>query len=219
MAHPVYKLKSGLIVPSVTTIISNNLGWNKNALYKWNHSEGVAGRKFNQALEETAKSGTLAHYLVECEMKGIEPDYSPFKDLPQEQKNQGWLAYQNFLSWKQTQKIELVHSELSLVSEKHKFAGTLDMVCLLDDKLCLFDLKTSKGNSIYAEFLIQLLGGYAILWEENFPDKKVDGGYHFLKASKTSKSFVHKSFGMIPEAKEAFLLLLRLNQLKEKLTK
>ncbi len=91
----------------------------------------------------------------------------------------------------------------------HRFGGTLDAI-LVQGKLALGDWKTSNG--IYADYLLQL-SAYQILWEENFPDRPITGGFHLLRFSKATDdsdpvSFSHHYWSQLDVAKEQFLHLL-----------
>jgi hypothetical protein len=73
---------------------------------------------------------------------------------------------------------------------------------LVSGKLSLGDWKSS--DAIYHDYLIQL-AAYGILWEENYPDRPIEGGYHLLRFAKDTPDFVHYHFGDLREAAEQFL--------------
>jgi len=68
-AH-IYINAKGERVPGVTTIISGNLGWNKQALMYWAWNEGVNGRHYRETSQTAADIGTIAHAMVEADLKG-----------------------------------------------------------------------------------------------------------------------------------------------------
>ena len=70
---------------------------------------------------------------------------------------------ESFLKWEEEKKVSWIKSELVIASRKHKFAGTLDALALVDGELCLIDFKTSKRVSKSA-FL--QTAGYQICLEE-----------------------------------------------------
>ena len=116
--------------------------------------------------------------------------------------------------WESQSRMRIFESELPLVSEKYRFGGTLDAM-FIQDKLSLGDYKT---GSLYPDHLIQVVGGYALLWEENFPTLPIEGGYHLLKFGKEG-DFAHHWWLEIPEAKKAFLLMRELYDLMNILEK
>lgn len=98
---------------------------------------------------------------------------------------------------------------MPLVSRLHKFGGTLDAI-LVQGKLALGDWKSSRA--VYADMLLQL-AAYKILWEENFPDRPILGGFHLLRFSKQEHEddpvhFSHHFWSQLNLAEQQFLLLL-----------
>jgi hypothetical protein len=77
-------------------------------------------------------------------------------------------AAQNFLDWEEENVDEYVFSERKIASLEHWFAGTVDIVAVINGKLTVADLKTS--NYLSAEHLLQT-AGYLIGLEEEFEDK------------------------------------------------
>lgn len=163
--HTIYKLADGKRVPGCTTITGV---MDKPALKKWANKLGLQGIEVDKYVDELAVIGTLAHYMIECHCKNEAPDLSDFTP------NQVSLAensYIKWMFWKDSVKFEPIHNELALVSEKHRFGGTLDIIGKVNGKLTLVDIKTCKG--IYGEHKTQVAGGYKILADEN---QKVIGG-------------------------------------------
>ena len=58
--HTKYYLADGTQVPSVTTIIGGQLGWNKRMLMAWSKREAAAGRDPDKVRDKAADIGTLA---------------------------------------------------------------------------------------------------------------------------------------------------------------
>jgi hypothetical protein len=146
-AHQRYRDKSEKIVPGVTTIPGI---LNKPALVKWANNLGLQGIDSSKYVDETAQIGTLAHYLIECWLKSIDPDLS---DYSPNQITPAVNAVQKFHNWRENNKFEVIESETMLVSEKKKFGGAIDCYCLLNGKKTLLDFKTSKA--IYPEHQMQ----------------------------------------------------------------
>ena len=206
-----YHLKDGTKVPSVTTILGR---WKESGgLIHWAWKEGSEGRDYRVTRDAAANAGTLAHEMVEAWSKNtvalIKPDVSPETIAKAE------MAYGTFKEWAAQTNLKFAHSEMPLVSEKHRYGGTLDMM-LVNGKLSLGDLKTS--NALYHDYLMQL-GAYGVLWEENNPDEPITGGYHILRFSKDDGDFEHRWFGELEDAKQMFLLLRQAYELDAKLKK
>jgi hypothetical protein len=97
-----------------------------------------------------------------------------------------------------------------MVSEKHQYGGKPDYVGAVSGELSMVDWKTSER--VYPDMLVQL-AAYGTLWEENYPDYPLTGGYHLLCLGKESATFTHHHFEALPGAIDAFLHLLSLHQL------
>ncbi len=190
-------------VPSVTTIISR---WKESgALIYWAWNEGREGRDFRETKQAAADAGTAVHEMVEAwKLRGTF-DRSEYTT---ETISRARGAYEAFLEWANQSKLEIAQSEVSLLSQKHRFGGTLDAI-LVQGKLSLGDWKSSNG--VYPDYILQL-AAYGILWEENNPEKPLLGGYHLLRFSKCEHpddpvSFSHHFWSDLELAKRQFLLL------------
>lgn len=184
MAHPVYKLSNDVVVPSVTTVISNNLGWNKSILIAWNRKLTRMGKNPDDEVRIAADIGHIAHALVEARVKKQSIDLSQY---PKEKLIIARNAYKSFCSWEQYWKPdEYVCSERSLVSEKYKFGGTIDLVVKKDGLFYIQDCKTT--NFTHSEMVIQL-AAYKNMYQELF---NVDiSGCGIIKISKDEDLFEH----------------------------
>jgi len=165
-AHQRYRLKpingekKGKIVPGVTTILGNQLAWNKNVLIAWARREALAGRDPDKVRDEAADSGTCTHYLIECHIKGIEPDLKDFTQAQIDKAETGFLA---FLDWEKENRLDYKDIEIGVVSEQYRYGGTVDMIARNNGDLWLIDLKTSRN--IYPEHKIQT-AAYKYAYEE-----------------------------------------------------
>lgn len=158
-AHTIYKTAEGKRVPGVTTITGV---MDKPALVYWANGLGLKGINSRTYVDELALIGTLAHYMIECHCKVAEPELDDYS------KNQIDLAENSaikFIQWQDQVGFVPECNELQLVSEIHKFGGTVDIIGKIGDKNVLVDIKTSKG--IYGEHKTQVAGGYGILAIEN----------------------------------------------------
>jgi hypothetical protein len=202
-----YTLKDGTPISGVTTIISN-LGWNKQALLFWANQEGLAGRNHRDTSQKAADAGTIGHYLIECDIKSMKPDLSKF---PKDLIDKGETAYLNFLQWKKTVNFNLVHSELSLISEKYKYGATIDCIAWVNDELALVDWKT--GNGVYDDHKIQL-AAYKRIYEENSKNI-LAGGIYCIRIDKETAGYDMKYRHDYPNAWQTFLYLLEIHNLKK----
>lgn len=205
-----YRTADGKRVPGVTTII----GKFKEAggLIHWAWQLGMDGQDYRDVRDKAAGIGNIAHDLVEAHIRGTEMDLRQFDKDDLSKAENSFLA---FLEWAEQTKLKAVETETSLISEQHRFGGTLDAM-LVGGKLALGDWKTS--NSVYPEYLLQL-AAYKILWEENRPDQPITGGFHLLRFDKEHGDFAHYYYGNLDEAAEAFLLERRLYDLMAGLKK
>jgi len=197
----IYKNKDGKRVPSFSAI-KNQWGANKQPLFWHYYHKGEAGIGFNEQPEATV--GTLAHMMVDYEVKGKELNLAEF---PMDMVEQAKTCYSNWQEWKSRNKFEPVKTEISLVSEKHQFGGTIDCIAMINDKLSIMDLKT--GKDIYEDHILQIVA-YEKLWQENFPEHPITGGYHIIRTGKEIAMFAHYWYGEFPYAWKAFLMLRKL---------
>ncbi|MDY6893857.1 MAG: hypothetical protein SVO01_00340 [Thermotogota bacterium] len=202
----IYKNKLEKRVPGVTTVIGGNLGWNKRALMYWAWDEGILGNDFRDTSKKAADAGTIAHSMIEHDLRGI--DFAIEYDLALKDKVEN--CYLAWLEWKRNYEFQLIEAELPLVSEKHQFGGTLDLT-MIKNVDAILDLKTS--NAVYPEMLIQV-AAYGHLYNENFPEKQIQS-YHILRLGKEDASFHHHHWYELESAWECFLSLLNLHRLKK----
>jgi len=212
-----YKNQKGKRVVGVTTPIgrfkdSGGLLW-------WAFEQGKAAERgeinsLYDKRDEAAEAGTLCHNMVEAHIRNWDmPDLKQYNPTLVRQAQQG---YENYLQWEKSSNLQMVETEMSLVSEKHQFGGTLDAI-MFQGKLALGDWKTS-GSGPYVDWLMQL-AAYAILWEENYPERPIEGGFHLVRFSKENPDFFHYHWGELEDAKEMFLLILKAYHLDKKLKK
>lgn len=159
MPTQAYYLADGTRVPGVTTVIKN-LGWGTDALLGWARKEALAGRNHRDTMEKAADVGTLAHSLVEANLRGAFVDLSPF---PEDVKDLALTAYRAWMDWRATVSLRVHSLETPLVSEELRCGGTLDFVGWTVDGLTLIDWKTSSG--IYGSHRIQV-AAYTAIWNE-----------------------------------------------------
>lgn len=200
-----YFTKSGKRVPGTTTITGRFK--KSDALLWWAWNEGREGRDFRETKQKAADAGTCCHEMIECWKHKIKFDPSKYS-VESLEKAKG--AYDAFLEWADQSKLEIVETEIGLVSERHEFGGTLDAI-LLKGKLAIGDWKSS--SNIYSDMLTQVAGGYSLLWQEHFPGKELTGAtiVRFSKQKQVDDpiSFHHHWYSseIFPIAQKHFLLL------------
>jgi hypothetical protein len=161
-----YEDANGTRVPGVTTILSNGLpkpaliNWagNVTAEYAVDHWDELAGKSPSVKLAELKKAryadrdaaanrGTQVHGLAEQLIRGVE--------VPVPEELAGHVeAYVRFLDeWNPTPLLV----EAVVVSHKHGYAGTLDLVAEVGGRVWLLDVKTGRSG-VFGEVAAQLAG-------------------------------------------------------------
>ncbi len=201
-----YFLKDGSKVPGTTTICgaykdSGGLlhwaweqgragfkepGFTNTALLVWDALKGVlsfdefkalirdkfSGLDYRETRDKAGDIGTLVHAAIEANLSGA--PLPVLDSIPHK-------AYRAFLRWQAQNNIEIIEQEIQLVSEEHRYGGTLDAIGIAEDEYVLLDWKTSKG--VYKNYLLQL-AAYAHLWNENHPDMEIASAW-LVRFSKT----------------------------------
>lgn len=225
-----YKLADGTKVPSVTTILKIK---DPGALLLWAYKTGRAhgvldgqGKDAPAGLYEGNDAlaiGTCVHEMCEAFVKGADPMAHLEKVMqnaktsePAAFRAQVVSAYSGFEFWVKGTQLEIIDCEVPVLSEAHRYGGTLDFIGRLNGKLVLGDFKTS--GAVYPEYLMQV-AAYAKAYEET-SGNKIDGGYHVLRFSKENGDFGHHFYPSLDDdAWPAFLHLRALHDLNEKLKK
>jgi hypothetical protein len=205
-----YKTKDGKRVPGVTTVLSM-LGFNKRQLMIWANKEGFEGRDINQRADEAATVGTIAHEMVEMDLKHLPFDatkYPPELVAKAENAYLAWLEWKDFFEFTDTQ------SELALVSEAHGFGGTIDIAAVKKVK-SIIDLKTSNGT--YEDHLIQI-AAYGGLYNECYPDDPIRA-YYILRLGKEDGSFHYHYYPDLSLCWDTFLHALAIYKAKSVISK
>jgi len=208
---PTHKyMVDGERVPGTTTIISRFK--ESGTLMYWANREGLQGRTLrgeDSTAVKAAEIGTIAHAMMEADIRNrtFTADGIPEQMLVPARK-----AFGAYREWKNQTQLRLCESEMPLVSRNYRYGGTLDAM-LVKGVLSLGDFKTS--NAIYMDYLIQL-AAYRNLWDENFPDRPIAGGFHLLRFSKQG-DFTHSWWAELDDAWEAFKLMRQLYDFDKKL--
>jgi len=172
------------LYPSVTQILSildksaPLMQWATNVALEYikNHIEDLSTKTSGQILyaakmehkrlkDSAASVGTRTHRLVEGYLIANKYKGNPSRNelLLSTISDDLQKPFHAFLDWIENKNFEILDTEKIIHSEKYKYAGSLDIRCLLNDKKYIIDLKTSSG--IYDEMLLQLCG-YKNAYEE-----------------------------------------------------
>ena len=240
MAHRGYYLE-GKRVPSVTTVLGAFKEAGGLMYWSWNLAhmplqeathlleEVSRGNDVSLEIEEFVKRdrehwdyravrdtaagvGGIAHKMVEQHIRQ-KPINLNLYDKNEVKKAK--VAFGAFKRWTKGSKFELVEAEVSLMSPRHKFGGTLDSI-FIEGKRSIGDWKTASG--VYWEGLLQL-AAYKELWNENFPDTPIDGECHLIRFDRDNGDFHHHSWPELDSAWKAFLLMRTLYELKKEISK
>lgn len=210
-----YKNAAGKRVPGVTTILGRFK--ESGGLIQWAWTCGRDGIDINDARDRAADAGTACHEMIDAHLHQRVFDKAVY---PPDVLAKAEHAFLGFLEWCDQTKLALVASEVSLVSEKYQFGGTFDGG-FVAGSLRLLDYKTSSG--IYTDQLVQVAGGYSLLWEEHHPKEPLHG-IDILRISKPTApddpvSFEHRHFSaeVIPIAQKQFLLFRECYELDKRL--
>lgn len=158
-----YELADGTRVPGATTITGL---LNKPALIKWANRMGLEGVDTTKYVDRAASIGTVAHRLVQADWQG--EDYNAVRESLAEEHGEETLSYAensalSYFAWAKHLPLRPLWAERPLVSEAHRFGGTLDLLASIGGDTVIVDLKT--GSGIYPEHVIQV-SAYRQLVEE-----------------------------------------------------
>lgn len=158
MARPdKYIGPAGQRLPSVTELLSE-LGWNKDVLLFWADKMAREGKSPMLERNAAAARGSQMHALIEWHEGGRPDDKPPDTSLDAD------LAFEAWMSWRETVTIETLWQEEPLTSDVLGFGGTPDMIAVVDDNVTVLDWKTAnKPGRPYIEHVIQVTA-YAALW-------------------------------------------------------
>jgi len=174
----------------------------------------MQGINYRDARDKAADAGTLGHDMIEAYIKGNDLDAV---EGPEDLLAKASMGYQAFKLWFTSTNIEIVDTEMTLISEKYRFGGTPDALGKTGEgDFALLDWKTS--NRIYADYLIQL-ACYARLLEENKTVDRRIQRFHLLRVGKEFGDFHHHSWPReaLEPAWRAFELMRELYDLDKRL--
>jgi len=176
-----YYKKGDEYYPSITYILSY---YPKNKYFEdWLKKVGYSSEYL---LQKAGEEGTQTHNLIENYLDGLEirllDDNSNAKysiDV--------WKMFLKFVEFWNIYKPKILHTEITLLSEELKTAGTCDLICEIGNDLWVIDHKTS--NSLHTAHEIQT-DVYCECFEEMFGRKVDRRGLLWLKSSKRKLDIV-----------------------------
>jgi hypothetical protein len=173
MPRTIYKAADGATLPGCTTICGH-VDSDPGGLLAWANKGGLAGIPLKD-MRGAAEVGTWTHAAIEADLRGV-----PFEwpAMTTEQRAHCDTAFSAWKRWRAQNALEVMATELSLVSEELRFGGTMDCVLRIAGRVCLLDVKTGK---VYPKHIAQV-SGYGLLWHENRAEK-IDE-YHLLALGK-----------------------------------
>ncbi len=209
-AHIRYRLADKTIVPGITTILNLRA---KGALVPWANKLGLQGIDVNSYVDDLAQIGILAHAMVTDKLNEKTTDTS---DYSQNQIDLAENSTLSFWSWEKEHHIEeIFFVERPLVSEAHRFGGTLDIYAKINGRREIVDLKTGKGG-VYPEHIWQVATLKVLLEENGFT---VDGTRIVNIPRAETEAFVEKTVSDKENeiGWEIFKSLLRIYQLEKEM--
>lgn len=170
-----YQRSPGVFYPSVTTILHY---FPKGHFFEqWMKD---MGHNADIIMRRAGDEGTQVHKAIEAFLEGkeirwIEPDGRV------NYHTHVWRMILGFVDFWTTYKPKLLMSEEFMVSDTHKYCGTLDLLVEMNGEKWLLDIKTS--NSVYESYHLQM-AAYTKAYEEVKGESIQRNGIIWLKSSK-----------------------------------
>tara|TARA_R100001015_G_C4634250_1_gene200430 strand:- start:3160 stop:3855 length:696 start_codon:yes stop_codon:yes gene_type:complete len=143
-----YKV-DGFKVPSVTKIVDGCFPKN---LTEWALSVGQD--QYNFITEQALDIGNETHEWIEQVInRDAETEVWETK-IPDTETQHAARCKKAFIDWQFKTKPEWIDSERKIYCDKHRYAGTVDAVARINDRICVIDFKTSK--KIYKPYHLQV---------------------------------------------------------------
>lgn len=132
--------------------------------------------------QKAAWEGTQVHNAVESFLDGEELSWID-ENGSAKYNLEVWRMILRFADFWNTNLPELIATEYHLFSDEYEYAGTADIICKINGKIHLLDIKTS--NTVHSSYYLQL-AAYAQAWNETHNEPVEDTGIIWLKASTRS---------------------------------
>lgn len=205
MPTQIYKTADGIRVPSVTTI--NKIGQETGGLIHWAWQLGMDNIDYRTARDTAAEAGTLGHLLAECAIKRRDPTPEELKPYDEKARLAGETAFGAFKQWLEQTRLEVIGSEIALVSERWRYGGCMDAVTKRERTRVggvVYGIGDWKSGALYPDHLCQI-AAYANLWNERHPDMRIEE-FHLCRFNKETGAFTHHFETDLSEAWQAFKL-------------
>lgn len=207
-AHIVYKLSDGTRAPGTTTITGM---LDKPQLVAWANRLGLEGIDSAQYRDSMAGIGTLTHAMALADLSG-QPLSEDLTEYSPKEIDLAENAVIKFLDWRKAHDVKPILLETPLVSEEHRYGGTIDCYCLLDGVPTLADFKT--GKAIYSEMVFQLAAYRQLLLEHGYPVECV----RIVRIGRDeTEGFEERIFGGLDTAWKVFWHLRQIYDLKKQI--
>jgi hypothetical protein len=167
MPHPRhgYRLASGRRVKGAT-YFTGRYQDGGSGLDNWKKKLWLEGLDPTEERDKAATVGTTVHAYIETRVNGQKFSFGDFS-LNDFQRAQVQRCIDCWEREQPLARLEVVEQEVQLVSEQHRYGGTMDTVARDSEKrLWLVDYKTATSLGIYARHKLQLRA-YGELWNEN----------------------------------------------------
>lgn len=166
-----YTKDGEVFYPSVTTVLdAYPKGY---GFVQWLKDNGTNA---DEVVKRAAEQGSRIHDAIDRYLRGEELQWTAEGNYNLDE----WMMILKFVEFWSTYKPEILANEETIVSEKEKIGGTIDLVCKIGDEIWLIDYKT--GNAIHHSHELQL-SAYRTLWNEAYPTKQITrSGIMHLKA-------------------------------------
>ena len=166
--------------PSVTTFIGAVL--NKGIGYDMWLGNAISYKEACKERDIAAKRGTIVHNL--CEELMLKGFLNVPEDIVDDYKDEVLKRLMSFESWYINTKPKIVTTEYKLYHQDVPYSGTPDIICEINGKLCIIDIKTGAP---YQSHQLQLTC-YKKLWDTIFPEYPIQELYGlYLKDSWITK--------------------------------
>lgn len=175
LENRLYKRSEDKYYPSVTTILQS---FPKDKFFEiWMKD---VGHNADLIMRRAGEEGTQVHQAITDLLEGKEIEW--MDDFGNARFSLVvWEMIIKFIDfWHQCNPTVLVQEQF-LYSDKYEYAGTLDLVCKINDKTWLIDFKTS--NSLHRSYDLQV-AAYVSAWEELGGEKIDKAGILWLKSAK-----------------------------------
>lgn len=148
----------GGFVPSVTTILD---AYPKGPeYYAWLKK---VGEDSDTIRDEAGRRGSVVHNLTERYDAGEEVNLMDDAGFIA-YKISEWKQFERYVEFRNRFPLNIIHTELNIVSSSLGYAGTLDRVVEISGETILLDIKTS--NAIYPSYWLQLAAYRSLLYTE-----------------------------------------------------